>query len=94
MDYLLKIKEARYLGDYRIYCLFSNGEGKIIDLENKLSGEVFEPLKNKNLFMQFKVDSLLKTLVWPNGADIAPYSLYEIGKPVSKIGVKKTKIKS
>jgi len=82
MDYLIKIKAAKYLGDYKIYCLFSNGEEKVVDLKNKLSGEMFEPLKDKNIFMQFKVDDILKTIVWPNGADLAPYSLYDIGTKV------------
>lgn len=84
MNFLIKIKSAKYLSSYKIHCLFSNGEEKIVDLKNELNGEMFEPLKNKNIFMQFRVDDILKTLVWPNGADIAPYSLYEIGEPVAK----------
>ena len=84
MDYLLKVKSARYLNDYKIYCLFSNGEEKIVDLKDQLYGEMFEPLKDKNIFMQFRVDDILKTIIWPNGADLAPYSLYAIGKPVAK----------
>ena len=84
MDYLLKIQCARYLADYKIYCLFSNGIEKIVDLKDKLHGEMFEPLKDKNTFMQFRVDEVLKTVIWPNGADLAPYSLYEIGKPIGK----------
>ncbi|MFH1196558.1 MAG: DUF2442 domain-containing protein [bacterium] len=84
MDYLIKIKSAKYLGDYKILCCFSNGEDKIVDLKDKLFGEMFEPLKDKNIFMQFKVDETLKTIIWPNGADLAPYSLYGIGKSVPK----------
>ena len=91
MDYLIKVNSARYLGDYKIYCLFSNGEEKIVDLKNELSGEIFEPLKDKNIFMQFKIDDVLKTIVWPNGADLAPYSLYEIGEPVKKYVKRKSK---
>lgn len=91
MNFLIKIKSAKYLTDYKIYCSFSNGEEKIVDLENELNGEMFEPLKNKNIFMQFRVDDILKTLVWPNGADIAPYSLYEIGDPIVKNTIKKQK---
>jgi len=83
MDYLIKVKAAKYLSDYKIYCLFSNGEEKVVDLKNELHGEMFEPLKDKNIFMQFKVDDILKTIVWPNGADLAPYSLYDIGKPAT-----------
>jgi hypothetical protein len=90
MDYLIKVKSAKYIDDYRIYCLFSNGEEKIVDLKDELYGEMFELLRNKNIFMQFRVDDTLKTLVWPNGADIAPYSLYEFGKPIPKSAAKKS----
>ena len=91
MNYLIKVKSAKYLEDYKIYCSFSNGEEKIVDLKNELIGEMFEPLKNKSIFIQFRVDEILKTLVWPNGVDIAPYSLYEIGSPIVKTSSKKQK---
>jgi hypothetical protein len=84
MDYLLKIQCARYLANYKIYCMFSNGIEKRVDLKDELRGEMFEPLKDKNIFMQFRVDEVLKTVIWANGADLAPYSLYEIGKPIRK----------
>ncbi len=70
MDYLIKVKSAKYLEDYKIYCSFSNGEEKLVDLKDKLHGEMFEPLKDKNIFMQFKVDDVLKSIVWSNGADV------------------------
>lgn len=92
MDYLIKIKNAKYLGEYKIYCLFNNGEEKIVDLKDELYGEMFEPLKDKNIFMQFRVDEVLKTIIWSNGADIAPYSLYEIGKPATKTSSKKSRL--
>jgi hypothetical protein len=37
---------------------------------------VFEPLKNQALFSQLKIDEELATIVWPNGADLAPEYLY------------------
>lgn len=90
--YLIKVKSAKYLGVYQIYCLFSNGKEKIVDLKDQLYGEMFEPLKDKNIFMQFRVDDILKTIIWPNGVDLAPYSLYNIGKPVTKAINKKPKL--
>lgn len=33
---------------------------------------MFEPLKDAALFRQAKVDLELETVVWPNGADLAP----------------------
>jgi len=33
-------------------------------------------LKNKSFFAQIKVDPELKTIVWPNGADLAPEYIF------------------
>jgi uncharacterized protein DUF2442 len=41
---------------------------------------VFEPLHDPEYFRLFRVDPECDTLVWPNGADIAPESLYERAK--------------
>ncbi|MDP4268225.1 MAG: DUF2442 domain-containing protein, partial [Bacteroidota bacterium] len=57
---------------------FNNGESKIVDLSNQLSGKVFDPLKNKDYFKTFKIK--YNTIEWDNGADFAPEFLYEIGK--------------
>ena len=35
-----------------------------------------ESLKDKKLFAQLRVDDELSTIVWPNGADLAPESVY------------------
>jgi len=45
-------------------------------LSSVLKGPVFEPLRNKSLFSKLKVDEELETIVWPNGADIAPEYIY------------------
>jgi hypothetical protein len=52
----------------------SEGE---IDLRNELDGEVFESLKDLANFHQFSVDPDIQTIVWKNGADLAPEFLYE-----------------
>jgi hypothetical protein len=66
------IKNARYLHDYVIWVRFNDGIEGEVDLEQELTGEIFGPLKDKELFKSFKVDSVLETIVWENGADLAP----------------------
>ena len=73
----LHVKEAKYVKDYMIWLRFNNGAEGVVDLSNELEGEVFEPLKNIEKFKDFRVDPLLETIVWSNGADMAPEFLYE-----------------
>ncbi len=69
---ILHVKEARYLRDYVIWVKFNDGIEGEVDLGRELTGEIFGPLKDKKIFMSFKVDPVLETIVWENGADLAP----------------------
>jgi hypothetical protein len=73
----LHVKDAKYLHDYVIWLSFNDGAEGEIDLEGELDGEVFGPLKDLQLFRQFRVDPELQTVAWENGADLAPEFLYE-----------------
>lgn len=46
---LLFVKDAKYIGDYKLEIEFTDGKKGIADLENELYGPVFEPLKDKKL---------------------------------------------
>jgi len=48
-----------------------------LDLKDELYGEIFEPLKDPDVFRRVAVHPEFHTLYWPNGADIAPEFLYE-----------------
>lgn len=81
----LHVVSVEYLDNYRLRLTFNNGIEGIVDLEQELYGEIFEPLKDKILFQKVFVTS--RTIEWPNGADFAPEFLLEIAldkKPVSK----------
>jgi len=92
-----RIIEAVYLHEYKIIITFNNGVKKIVDLKPDLWGKMFEPLKDENLFKQFRIDQDIHTIVWPNGADLSPDCLYEIGKihhdTKSKVGKRALKVK-
>jgi hypothetical protein len=72
-----RVIEARHVRDCIIFVRFQDGVEGEVDLRPQLYGEVFEPLKDAQYFLQFRVDADLHTLVWPNGADFAPEFLYE-----------------
>ncbi len=72
----LHVREAKYVGDYRVQLRFNDGAEGVVDLSDCLEGEVFEPLKNLAQFKSFRVDPDIETIVWPNGADMAPEYLY------------------
>lgn len=79
---LLDVVEVSYVSDYKLICLFENGEKKLVDLKDRLKGPIFKPLKDMNYFKKVYIDKDLGTIVWPNGADKAPECLYEIGSSI------------
>jgi len=72
----LHIKDATYLEDYKLKVLFNDGREGVADLSQALKGAIFEPLKDKILFSSFVIDEELETVVWSNGADLAPEYIY------------------
>lgn len=75
MSFLPSVIRAEYRGGYRIRVTFNDNSEKTIDFRGWLKGPVFEPLKAENRFRSFFLDG--GTVAWPNGADIAPETLYE-----------------
>ncbi len=67
---------VKVLRPYIIEVTFNDGVRKEVDLESELWGEVFEPLRDPNLFAQAKVNTLGGSVFWPTGADLAPEFLY------------------
>ncbi len=78
MNFLPSVVRAEYLGGYRIRLTFNDNSEKTVDFRQWLEGPVFEPLKDETYFRRFFLDG--GTVVWPNGADIAPETLYEQGE--------------
>ncbi len=81
MSYLPWVVHAEYQGGHRIRVTFSNGVEGTIDFGQWLHGPVFEPLQDAEYFRRFFVDG--GTVAWPNGADIAPETLYEQAEAVN-----------
>ena len=77
---ILQVTRVTYLQDYQMWLRFNNGTEGIIDLDGELWGTLFEPLKDLALFSQVKLDKEMATVVWPNGADLAPEFLHALLK--------------
>ena len=64
------VTNVEYDSEYKLRLTFNNGAQGFVDLKAELYGEIFEPLKDLDLFRQVYVTS--RTIEWPNGADFAP----------------------
>ena len=83
------ITGVQYDSRYALLLTFEDGTTRRADLESHLEGEVFEPLRNPQLFRTAHLNEDIDTVVWDNGADMSPDFLYEISEPVNEQGYRK-----
>lgn len=74
MAILPQVIEAKYVSGHKIELLFNTGLRKTVDFTRWLRGPVFEPLHDHAEFRKFFIAG--GTVCWPNGADIAPETLF------------------
>lgn len=75
-----EITAVEHLDGYRLRLSFADGVVADVDLSERIqaaTGPVFEPLKDVEYFAKVTADPELGTVVWPNGADLAPDVLHE-----------------
>ncbi|MDP2758796.1 MAG: DUF2442 domain-containing protein [Sideroxyarcus sp.] len=74
---MIKLIEARYLGNQQIGFTFSDGREGTFDGAALLqkTGSLLEPLRDENYFTKFFIDA--GALCWPNGLELSPAQLYE-----------------
>jgi hypothetical protein len=71
------VTAAEHVSGYVIRLKFRDGTIGEIDLSAELTGPIFEPLRDLEVFKRFSVHPEFHTLTWPNGADFAPEYLHE-----------------
>jgi hypothetical protein len=77
VDKLVPVIEAEVIGDHVLRLTFKDGIiGDVSFAEREWRG-VSEPLADPAFFAQVHVDPEARTVVWPNGYDMAPEPLYE-----------------
>ena len=78
VKYLPVVVRARVVGPTSLVITFDDGTRRRVNLGPFLRGPVFEPLRRPAYFRKARASREAGTVVWPNGADIAPETLYEM----------------
>jgi len=74
---IYQVRTVEIVEPYTLRVRFTDDTEQIIYLKPVLAGELYGPLLSLELFNQVAVDSEVKTLVWPNGADFDPATLHD-----------------
>jgi len=75
-----RVKLVAPRNDYLLEIVFNNDEKKLFDVKPYLDFGLFSELKDLELFQTAKAE--LGTVVWNNGLDICPDTLYLESKNV------------
>ncbi len=73
---LNEVASIQYQNGYVYHVVFDDGMAGNVDLSGYIDkGPVFAPLRDVAYFRMARIEG--GTISWPNGADIAPETLYE-----------------
>ena len=77
---LNNVVRIEYRGRHVYHIIFDDGLEGDVDFSQYIGkGPIFEPFRDQTFFRQATVEG--GTIAWPNGADIAPETLYEMISP-------------
>lgn len=77
MNEIVDVTRVEVVGDHSLRLTFSNGSTGEVNFSERDWRGVFEPLRDPAFFAKVSLDRELGTIVWPNGADMAPETLHE-----------------
>ena len=81
MEKIVHVTDVQCSGEYRLRLQFDDGSSGELDFSNEEWRGVFAPLSDPEYFGSVEIDEELGTIVWPNGADIAPETLHRLVSP-------------
>jgi Protein of unknown function (DUF2442) len=85
MEKLVAPIAVEVIGDHRLRLAFEDGLVGDIDFTGRQWRGVSEPLADPAFFAQARIDPEVHTVVWPNGFDMAPETLYERASQQARI---------
>ena len=77
MAEIVHVTQVEVVDDHRLRLSFEDGAEGEVDFSSRDWRGVFEPLRDPSYFRRVEVDHELGTIVWPNGADLAPETLHD-----------------
>ena len=77
---MLHVTSAQVLPGLRLSLQFNDGTRGEADVADQLIGPIFEELLDQEKFNEAYLDPELRTVCWPNGADMAPEFLRTLVK--------------
>ena len=72
-----EVRSFEVVAPYTLRVWFEDGTAQTIDFQPILVGEIYGPLRDRDLFNRVEIDPEARTLVWPNGADFDPATLHD-----------------
>jgi hypothetical protein len=83
VEQLQDVRSVEVIGEHRLRLAFDDGTVGEVDFTSREWCGVFEPLRDPRYFASVKVDNEAGTIIWPNGADMAPEPLYDAARESS-----------
>lgn len=71
----MKLIAVKALKDFKLLLKYDNKENREFDVKPYLSMDIFQELKENNIFNAVKIS--FDTVEWPNSADLDPDVLYQ-----------------
>ena len=78
MEKIVHVTDVQCLGGHRLRLDFDDGSSGEVDFSHEEWTGVFTPIADARYFAKVQLDQELGTIVWPNGADIAPETLHRL----------------